>query len=139
MPLQKKSTSQYRQVGFTQAASVLVNLDGWWVSTYENPIYLLSNLDDKYQTCRYYRRSNALYQQLRINLVSDANRMDLRSGSNHIFSHRPTVPLKWGVLNPHRHIHNSLAQGLGAGCINLRLEGRDYRPRRLGRLWRLIF
>jgi hypothetical protein len=56
MPLQKKSVLQYRQVGFTQAASVQVNLVGWWGSSYENPIYLLSNLEDKYQTCRYYRR-----------------------------------------------------------------------------------
>jgi len=56
IPLQKKSVLQYRQVGFTQAASLPVNLVGWWGSAYEHPIYLLSNLDDKYQTCRYYRR-----------------------------------------------------------------------------------
>lgn len=56
MPLHKKSVIQYRQVGFTQAAAVRVNLVGWWGSSYENPIYLLSNLEDKYQTCRYYRR-----------------------------------------------------------------------------------
>jgi hypothetical protein len=56
IPLQKKSVFQYRQVGFTQAASVQVNLVGWWGSMYENPIYLLSNLENKYQTCRYYRR-----------------------------------------------------------------------------------
>jgi hypothetical protein len=35
---------------------VQVNLVGWWGSAYETPIYLLSNLDDKYQTCRYYQR-----------------------------------------------------------------------------------
>jgi hypothetical protein len=56
MPLHKKSVVQYRQVGFTQAASLQVNLVGWWGSSYEHPIYLLSNLEDKYQTCRYYRR-----------------------------------------------------------------------------------
>jgi len=56
MPLQKGSVLQYRQVGFTQAASVQVNLVGWWGCTYESPIYLLSNLEHKYQTCRYYRR-----------------------------------------------------------------------------------
>ncbi|MEJ2352410.1 MAG: hypothetical protein P8Y03_21710 [Anaerolineales bacterium] len=38
MPLQKKSVLQYRQVGFTQSASLQVNLVGWWGSTYENPI-----------------------------------------------------------------------------------------------------
>ena len=32
IPLQKKSVLQYRQVGFTQAASVQVNLVGWWGS-----------------------------------------------------------------------------------------------------------
>jgi hypothetical protein len=56
MPLQPKHVLQYRQVGFTQAASVQVNLVGWWGSAYEQPIYLLSNLADKYQTCQYYRR-----------------------------------------------------------------------------------
>jgi hypothetical protein len=56
IPLQKKSVLQYRHVGFTQAASVQVNLVGWWGNSYEKPIYLLSNLDSKYQTCRYYRR-----------------------------------------------------------------------------------
>jgi hypothetical protein len=56
IPLQPKCVLQYRQVGFTQAASVQVNLVGWWGSAYEHPIYLLSNLADKYQTCRYYRR-----------------------------------------------------------------------------------
>ena len=56
IPLLKKSVLQYRQVGFTQAAPLQVNLVGWWGSSYEKPIYLLSNLDDKYQICRYYRR-----------------------------------------------------------------------------------
>jgi hypothetical protein len=55
MPLQNKSVLQYRQVGFKKAASLQVNLVGWWGSDYENPICLLSNLEDKYQTCRYYR------------------------------------------------------------------------------------
>jgi hypothetical protein len=56
MPLQPNRVLQYRQVGFTQAAAVQVNLVGWWCSAYEHPIYLLSNLPDKYQTCHYYRR-----------------------------------------------------------------------------------
>lgn len=56
IPLQIKSVFQYQNVMFTKAASVQVNLVGWWGSSYENPIYLLSNLDNKYQTCRYYRR-----------------------------------------------------------------------------------
>jgi hypothetical protein len=56
IPLQKKSVLQYRQAGFTQAAPLQVNLVGWWGSRYQHPIYLLSNLENKYQTCRYYRR-----------------------------------------------------------------------------------
>jgi hypothetical protein len=56
IPLRKGSVFQYRQVGFTQAASVHLNLVGWWGSKYEKPIYLLSNLEGKYQTCRYYQR-----------------------------------------------------------------------------------
>jgi hypothetical protein len=56
IPLQQKQVVQYRQIGFTQAAVVQLNLVGWWGSGYEQPIYLLSNLESKYQTCRYYRR-----------------------------------------------------------------------------------
>jgi hypothetical protein len=56
LPLQQKQVVQYRQVGFTQAAAVQVNLVGWWGRGYATPIYLLSNLADKYLTCHYYRR-----------------------------------------------------------------------------------
>lgn len=43
-------------VGFTQAASVSVNLIGWWGSRYEKPIYLISNIINAYHACKYYRR-----------------------------------------------------------------------------------
>lgn len=43
-------------VGFTQAATISVNLIGWWGSRYEKPIYLISNIDNAYQVCKYYRR-----------------------------------------------------------------------------------
>lgn len=56
MPLQSKQVVQYRQVGFTKDAPVTVNVVGWWGSRHENPLYLVSNLADKFQVCRYYRR-----------------------------------------------------------------------------------
>ena len=56
IPLQKEQVLQYRQIGFTQAAPVVVNLVGWWGRGYEQPIYLLSNLEGKYLICRYYHR-----------------------------------------------------------------------------------
>ena len=56
IPLQPKQVLHYRQVGFTQDAPVQVNLVGWWGSRYAHPIYLVSNLDNKYQTCRFYHR-----------------------------------------------------------------------------------
>jgi len=43
-------------VGFTQTAEVSLNLVGWWGSRYEEPIYLVTNLSNAYQACRYYRR-----------------------------------------------------------------------------------
>lgn len=56
IPLQKGHVFQYQQVGFTQSATVQLNLVGWWGSQYEKPIYLVSNLEGKYQICRYYQR-----------------------------------------------------------------------------------
>jgi hypothetical protein len=56
MPLQQKQVRQSLHVGFTKEAPLSVNLVGWWGSRHEKPIYLLSNLADKFQTCRYYRR-----------------------------------------------------------------------------------
>jgi len=44
------------QVGFTQQATVSLNLVGWWGSRHKEPIYLVTNLNNAYQTCRYYRR-----------------------------------------------------------------------------------
>lgn len=44
------------QVGFTQTAEVSLNLVGWWSSRYEEPLYLVTNLSNGYQACKYYRR-----------------------------------------------------------------------------------
>ncbi len=43
-------------VGFTQDAPVTVNLIGWWGQRYEDPLYLITNLNHPYRACRYYRR-----------------------------------------------------------------------------------
>jgi len=56
IPLNKESVLYYPEIGFTQSASVQVNLIGWWGREYDKPIYLLSNLEGKYLVCKYYRR-----------------------------------------------------------------------------------
>lgn len=43
-------------VGFTQKQVVVVNLVVWWGQEYEHPIYLISNLQEKYSICQYYRK-----------------------------------------------------------------------------------
>ncbi|NLI08056.1 MAG: transposase [Thermotogaceae bacterium] len=55
-PLQKGQIFQRSRVGFTQKASIYVNLIGWWGSRHEKPIYLISNIVNAYQACKYYRR-----------------------------------------------------------------------------------
>jgi hypothetical protein len=56
LPLSKGRVAQYAQVGFTQDASIILNLVGWWGSQHEGPIYLVTNLSNAYQACKYYRR-----------------------------------------------------------------------------------
>jgi hypothetical protein len=55
-PLKKGQVFQRHQVGFTQAAAVLLNLVGWWSNRYEGPLYLVTSLANGYQACKYYRR-----------------------------------------------------------------------------------
>jgi hypothetical protein len=55
-PLTKGQVFQRSQVGFTQSAGVSLNLVGWWSSRYEDPLYLVTNLSNGYQACKYYRR-----------------------------------------------------------------------------------
>lgn len=44
------------QAGFTQTAALTLNVVGWWASRYEEPIFMVTNLDSPYQACRYYKR-----------------------------------------------------------------------------------
>jgi Transposase DDE domain len=55
-PLAEGQVFQRHQVGFTQEAAVRLNLVGWWSSRYDGPLYLVTSLDNGYQSCRYYRR-----------------------------------------------------------------------------------
>ena len=55
-PLAKGQLFHRHQVGFTQNATVLLNLIGWWGSRYEEPIFLIANLSNVYQACLFYRR-----------------------------------------------------------------------------------
>jgi len=55
-PLAKGQLFHRHQDGFTQNATALLNLIGWWGSRYEEPIFLVTNLSNVYQACRFYRR-----------------------------------------------------------------------------------
>jgi hypothetical protein len=55
-PLQKGQLFSLKNVGFTQTSVITLNVIGWWGSEYEEPIFLITNLEDAYETCRYYRR-----------------------------------------------------------------------------------
>ena len=55
-PLEKGQVLHLHEVGFTQTAEVLLNVIGWWASQYEEPIFLVTNIQNAYQACRYYRR-----------------------------------------------------------------------------------
>ena len=55
-PFKKGKVFHLEHVGFTQSASISLNLIAWWGSRYESPIFLVTNLSNPYQACRYYRR-----------------------------------------------------------------------------------
>lgn len=55
-PLGKGQVMHLHEVGFTQTAALSLNVIGWWASQYEEPIFLVTNMPNAYQACRYYRR-----------------------------------------------------------------------------------
>ena len=55
-PLVKGRVFHREQVGFTQDATVALNLVGWWGSRYDEPVFLVTNIANAYQACRFYRR-----------------------------------------------------------------------------------
>jgi hypothetical protein len=55
-PLEKGKVLFLPKAGFTQTSSITLNVVGWWASRYEEPLFLVSNIDNPYQACRFYRR-----------------------------------------------------------------------------------
>jgi len=55
-PLEKGHLFYLNDVGFTQTSTLTLNVIGWWGSEYEEPIFLITNLLQAYEACRYYRR-----------------------------------------------------------------------------------
>lgn len=55
-PLEKGKLFHLHEVGFTKTGEVTLNVIGWWASRYQEPIFLVTNLPNAYQACRYYRR-----------------------------------------------------------------------------------
>lgn len=56
LPLKKNQVLHYLDIQFTKKAKMKTNLVLWWMSKYEKPIYLISNLTSKYLVCRHYQR-----------------------------------------------------------------------------------
>jgi len=55
-PLEKGKVFCLKNVGFTQTSVVMLNIISWWGTRYEEPIFLVTNMDNPYDACRYYRR-----------------------------------------------------------------------------------
>jgi hypothetical protein len=55
-PLERGQLFYLKGVGFTQTATMALHVIGWWGSDYEEPIFLITDLEDAYEACRYYRR-----------------------------------------------------------------------------------
>jgi hypothetical protein len=55
-PLEKGKVFYLKQVGFTQTSALKLNVISWWSAFYEEPIFLVTNIDNPYEACRYYRR-----------------------------------------------------------------------------------
>jgi len=55
-PLEKGKVFCLKNVGFTQTSAVKLNLISWWSALYEEPVFLVTNIDNPYDACRYYRR-----------------------------------------------------------------------------------
>jgi hypothetical protein len=55
-PLEKDHLFFLRDVGFTQTSTVTLHVIGWWGTEYEEPIFLITNIEQAYVACRYYQR-----------------------------------------------------------------------------------
>lgn len=55
-PLEKGKLWYLKNGGFTQSSTVKLNVIGWWGSGYQEPIFLITNMGNAYEACRYYQR-----------------------------------------------------------------------------------
>jgi hypothetical protein len=55
-PLNQDQLFFLKNVGFTQTSPVILNVIGWWGVDYQEPIFLITNVKEAYEACRYYRR-----------------------------------------------------------------------------------
>jgi len=55
-PVEKGKVFYLKHAGFTQTSALTLNVISWWGARYEEPIFLVTNLDNPYDACRYYRR-----------------------------------------------------------------------------------
>jgi len=55
-PVEKGKLFHLHEVGFTKTGKVTLNVISWWASRYAEPIFLVTNIQNAYQACRYYRR-----------------------------------------------------------------------------------
>ena len=55
-PLEKGRRFYLKNVGFTQISTATLNVISWSGSEYEEPIFLITNMKNAYETCHYYRR-----------------------------------------------------------------------------------
>jgi len=55
-PLNQDQLFFLKDVAFTQTSPVVLNAIGWWGMDYQEPIFLITNLEGAYDACRYYRR-----------------------------------------------------------------------------------
>lgn len=55
-PLVRGKNLHLHQVGFTKPADVILNVISGWDRPYEEPIFLVTNLNNSTQACRFYRK-----------------------------------------------------------------------------------
>ena len=55
-PLEQGQVFHLRDAGFTKTAAVTLGVIGWWASEYDEPIFLVTNIQNTDQACRFYRR-----------------------------------------------------------------------------------
>jgi hypothetical protein len=60
MALQPGQRELWEQVGFTEAAYGPVNVIGWWECGYQEPIYLVTNMELLDEACHWYRKRTCI-------------------------------------------------------------------------------